>query len=588
MSATLMTAARATAPRLVGDSGTFRAELTLEREDGAIREYRLRLTSPAPAAAPKLSIRWTEPSTNVKGVWTSGALYEKRLRADWEEADVESRLSVNAPVVSLFGHRDENRLTFAFSDAVNTTRLAAPVREEDNLIYCQIDLFGDRVAPLSEYTALLRIDRTATTYDRTLQDVGRWWDDQLRGELPAIPAAARAAVYSTWYAYHQEMTPDDLLAECRIARDLGYRTIIVDDGWQTLDNQRGYDYTGDWEAERFTEMRAFVDAVHELGMQAMIWYSVPFCGPKSRAYQRFRGKFLTENHRWAPVFDPRYPEVRAHLVGRYASALRDWKLDGFKLDFIDDFKVYPETPSGKADGRDFADVNAAVRQLITEIRDALTAIRPDVLIEFRQQYIGPELRRLGNMFRAFDCPHDSATNRLRTTDVRLLAGQSVVHSDMFTWHPEETDEVAALQLNNVLFSVPQVSVRLREQSAGKLAMLRFWTGYYNDNLAQLTGGDFRAYSPLENYPLLESVGPEKSIFGLFGRAVVGVAAGTRRWEVINGRMETAVLLRLVEDVAGTVRVFDCRGALVEELRVDLPAGVHALEVPASGLLVFVG
>ncbi|MEO0731880.1 MAG: glycoside hydrolase family 36 protein, partial [Bacteroidota bacterium] len=524
--------------------------------------------------------------TNVKGVWTSGALYEKRLRADWEAADVESRLSVNAPAVSVFGHGDENRITFAWSDAVNTTRLAAPVREEDNLLHCRIDLFGERSAPLQEYSALLRVDRSATTYDRALQEVGRWWDEQLGEELPTIPPAARAAVYSTWYAYHQEMEPAELLADCRAARALGYRTIIVDDGWQTLDNQRGYDYTGDWEAERFTEMRSFVEEVHALGMNAMIWYSVPFCGPKSRAYQRFKGKFLTENHRWAPVFDPRYPEVRAHLVGRYASALKDWQLDGFKLDFIDDFKIYPETPPGKVNGRDFADVNAAVHQLITEICAALTAIRPDVLIEFRQKYIGPELRRLGKMFRAFDCPNDSATNRLRTTDVRLLAGQGVVHSDMFTWHPEETDEIAALQLNNVLFSVPQVSVRLREQSAGKLAMLGFWTGYYNNNKEQLTAGDFRAYSPLENYPLLASQGPEKTIFGLYGNALIDVPAGARRWEVINGRLETTVLVRLSETTTGTLRIFDCRGELVAERWEELSVGISVLTVPASGLMIY--
>jgi len=85
-------------------------------------------------------------------------------------------------------------------------------------------------------------------------------------------------------------------------------------------------------------------------MKCLLWYSVPFCGIKSKAYQLFKGKFLTENHPWAPVFDPRYPEVRSYLVQKYAAALIDWKLDGFKLDFIDDFKAYPETVLTKENG----------------------------------------------------------------------------------------------------------------------------------------------------------------------------------------------------------------------------------------------
>ena len=138
-----------------------------------------------------------------------------------------------------------------------------------------------------------------------------------------------------------------------------------------------------------------------------------------------------------------------------------------KLDFIDDFRVYPETEEGMVNGRDCANVNQGVARLIRQIAETLKQIKPDLIIEFRQKYIGPELRRIGNIFRAFDCPNDSATNRLRTTDVRLIGGSSKVTADMVTWHAEEPTEIAALQLNNVIFTIPQLSVRLREQSDEK-------------------------------------------------------------------------------------------------------------------------
>ncbi|MEL7220878.1 MAG: hypothetical protein AAGJ93_06130 [Bacteroidota bacterium] len=39
---------------------------------------------------------------------------------------------------------------------------------------------------------------------------------------------------------------------------MGYKLIILDDGWQTLDNNRGYDYTRDWQPDRFEDMPGFV------------------------------------------------------------------------------------------------------------------------------------------------------------------------------------------------------------------------------------------------------------------------------------------------------------------------------------------
>jgi len=322
-----------------------------------------------------------------------------------------------------------------------------------------------------------------------------------------------------------------------------------------MDNQRGYDYTGDWTPDRFTNMAKFVE-------------------------------FLTENHRWAPVFDPRYPEVREHLMGKYVNAVKDWKLDGLKLDFIDDFKVYPETPLGKSDGRDYANVNEAVFRLITDVSAALRAERPDILIEFRQKYIGPALRRLGNLFRAFDCPNDSATNRLRTTDVRLICGRSKVHSDMFMWHPKEEVEAAALQINSILFSVPQLSVRLAEQPKEHIEMIRFWTGYYNKNRNLLMGdnGTFRAHAPLENYPMLSVRDGERMIVGLYGGSMVTLDEGVKQLDVINGRMVEDVVLKVNANTTSCkITLTDCRGRSSVKER-TFTVGVHLIQVPLSGLL----
>jgi len=151
-------------PEITGAPGPFDTDFALVSQKGGIYVYRLTLNAKEVASPNPLKIHWRYPALNVKGVWTSGALYEKRLLADWEPADVESRISVDAPAISLFGHRDENHITFACSDAVNTAKLAAPIREENNLLYCSISLFDEAPEPLKNYTLDVYIDTTDTTY----------------------------------------------------------------------------------------------------------------------------------------------------------------------------------------------------------------------------------------------------------------------------------------------------------------------------------------------------------------------------------------------------------------------------------------
>ena len=61
----------------------------------------------------------------------------------------------------------------------------------------------------------------------------------------------------------------------------------MDDGWQTLDSNRGYAYAGDWDPERIPEMKDFVARSHEAGVKVLLWYAVPFVGKNARAAPRF-------------------------------------------------------------------------------------------------------------------------------------------------------------------------------------------------------------------------------------------------------------------------------------------------------------
>ena len=569
---------------LFSENEDIQAGVELIQEEQGLAHYRFSFPKDSNPAPKAITLRWKVPFLNMGGIWKSGEVQNKRQQYDWELEHLKTRISVDAPVVSVFGLDDINAMTFACSDALNLLELNAVLREEDNHLYCHITFFSEPQLLFDDYEADIRIDTRAIDYVRALQEVSSWWETFPRLKPAKVPELATVPLYSTWYQFHQDLDADRIIRECTKAVNMGLNLIIIDDGWQTLDANRGYDYTGDWQADRFSDMAQFVAQLHDIGMKVGLWFSVPFCGKYSKAYQKFKGKFLTENHRWAPVFDPRYPEVRQHLIAIYVAALKNWDLDAFKLDFIDDFKVYPETELSQANGRDYASVDAAVERLLADVIQALRELKPNVAIEFRQKYVGPMMRRFGNMFRAFDCPNDPVSNRIRTTDVKLLCGSSAVHSDPYTWHPEEAVEIAALQFINGFFAVPQLSVFLEDLPVAHQKMIQFFLQYWSQHKSIILKGEFQAINPTMNYPVLTAEKNGHAIIGIYENVVVDLVLATRI-DILNGKPSENIVLRNSRK-AGTFRIitWNCMGEKELDQLIHIKEGLTEIKVKTGGLI----
>ncbi|MEO0526760.1 MAG: glycoside hydrolase family 36 protein [Bacteroidota bacterium] len=559
--------------------------LTKVYDEAGLQLYDFEINNETELFPQPITLRWKIPAINVKGIWKPTSDFAKRIQADWELDNMESRISIDAPVISLFGHDDSNVLTFACSNAINKLEMNARLREEDNCFYCHITFFMEYEYALKNFKVQLRLDSRDIPFSTSLKEVSLWWEDYSSLKPAYVPAIAKVPLYSTWYQFHQNLDEEVLLKEFEIASKLGYGAIIIDDGWQTVDSNRGYDFTGDWQPDRIPEMSSFVKRIHLLGMKVGLWFSVPFCGKKSNAYKRFKGKFLTENHRWAPVFDPRFPEVRQYLIETYANALTQWNLDGFKLDFIDDFRLYEDTPLNQEEGRDYASINAAVDRLLTDVIHALQAINPEVFIEFRQKYTGPAMRKYGNMFRAFDCPGDATMNRVRIADIKMLCGKSAVHSDMVTWHFEEPLEIAALQVVNTLFGVPQLSIMLQNAPASHISMISFYTHYWNAHATLLLEGNFEPSKPLANYPVKRISKDKHTIIGLYDDYIIKLNKADDHIHIVNGQMEEQIVLKNSVDLGNYYGViYDCQGNTITEKSIFLEKGVVSIAVPPCGMV----
>jgi len=535
-------------------------KVALEREvasDGA-EVAKVSFSCASAKVPPRAWLSLEVPQKGMDYVWNVNE-GDCGMRANWGSR-TSTEVGRGLPVFVYFDGNDTSRLSVAVDECVRHLDYSGGIKEEGSLLQVRVGWFGAVEAPISRYVARVRFDARPTPFADAVRAACDWVGKSAGHEPCRAPAAAFDPLYSSWYGFHQDVHAEDVEKELAIAAKLGMKTFILDDGWQTEDNGRGYAYCGDWQVAkgRFPDMAAHVRRVQDMGVKYMMWYSVPFIGHKSANFERFRGKYVTDDDRGmgAAVLDPRFPEVRAFLVDTYVKALREWNLDGLKLDFIDAIYFRGEDPAVAENyaGRDVKSLPLAVDRLMTEVKDALAAVKPDVLVEFRQSYVGAAIRKYGNMLRVGDCPGNMRRNRFAIANLRLASGATAVHSDMLEWNFAEPPERAALYVINAMFGVVQYSVMLRDAPKDHLAMIEKWIKFSQDHRDTLLNGRFTPRHAELQYPVIEAEGEKEVVIGLYddGR-VVDIPEGKKVF-VMNASGRDAFVVRR----AGRLSEVACR------------------------------
>ncbi|MFE7559938.1 glycoside hydrolase family 36 protein [Kitasatospora sp. NPDC057500] len=523
---------------------------------------------PGRDSAGEVRIEWRTPCTDATAFWTPELRGADWLPAAWS-APRRTTLSRGAPVAALVGTGDTTLCAFA-ADREDALAGAGVVEETGEFRYW--------VQAAGRLT--VRIDTSGRHFAQSLADLADWWAAGADRKA-CVPDVARRPAYSTWYALHQNITPEAVEHQAALGKELGLDTIIVDDGWMTTDRTRGYAHCGDWEPRSLPDTAAHVARVHDLGVRYLLWYALPFIGKDSAAWDTLSRYALVEaDHLGAVIADPRYPEVRTHLADRLARAAEEWGMDGLKVDFVDWFGVQdPPAPGPEAD---CATVDEGLHLLLGEIRRRIDAARPETMVEHRQPYVSPGLWPYATMIRATDCPLSPHTNRRLVVDTRLIAGPLAVHSDMLMWHPAEPAEQVACHLINVLFGVPQISVDLAAQNPGQREALAFWLGVARTHIDTLQLGDLRPSRPDLGYPMVTATGDGEVVVGRYAALPVTAAGEWRTLLVANADADPDVRLAGGHGIAQAT-VQDARGRDVTTATVRLDGGA-TVHVPRGGLL----
>lgn len=535
----------------------------------------------------KIMVEFSFPVLDISGRWYPACGFDRSIKADWFPG-VESMTSISAPVICFFNGKGKNRHTIALSEVKQKVNMQYGIHEEDGTMLCRISMVLPRGLFPEKYKLKIWGSRENEPYWDTLAGVRKWWESAPGWRMMKVPEAARNPFYSFWYSQHQSVNAKSVEKECRMAAALGFSTVIIDDGWQTDDNNRGYAFCGDWEpaADKFPDFSQHVKNVQDMGLKYLMWFSVPYVGKMSRAWELFKDKLLYWNEfQQAGILDIRYPKVREYLKGIYGKAVKEWGIDGLKLDFIDEFYLHPDSPSF-SEGMDYADVQEALDVLLTEVMEELTSVRPDILIEFRQRYIGPQIRKYGNLLRVSDCPGSGISNRVGIVDLRLLSGKTEVHSDMLMWHEAETAQDAALQVLSCIFSTVQISVSLDKLTEEMKKMLLFWMAFMQEHKQLLQESQIKPQEPENLYPQVMVEDEKIQILVQYSR---GRTVDLRRLHkcmyYIHAVKEEEVCIRLDVDSRTVYEIRNCMGGIVEEGVWDA-VPVTDIVVPTGGMVKF--
>jgi len=556
-------------------------------------EVGLTVRGAAEGIPPRLDLRYEMEQRDVQLRWSPENVQPP---VPWQErmGRFETRASGQVPVLAWLSQTDENRLTVACSETLRPVLLAGYERDiGGSKVVTSLTFFPRGGVPLKDYSARVRFDFRPRPYWETVREGSDWVASRAGGPARAVPEAAYEPLWNSWYGYHTGYSASDMEREGRLAASLGIRTLLYDMGWDRVGTTNTQDFAqcGDWQPDpvSFPNLKEHLARMHDLGLRCILWGGVPLMGEKARNLERFRPFLLTSKPTVAGschVLDPRFPQVRKFISETLVRGVAEWGVDGWKVDFIQQFADRADDPVGKTGlgGRDCRWVADAARRVQEDFAAKVRDVRPDAMFEFMFPYGGIFGQRISTQVRAADCPGDAVWNRSQTARLLLLCGNRVaVHSDMLTWSREETPEACAVQVISVLHSVIQCGMRLTDLTPDQAKMLAHWLSFAKSHRETLLKGAFRPHGPAFAYPLLEMESPSERIVTVHQPGLCVRTTLDRSVCLVNGTDASGLAVEL--DSSAEAILYDTYGRETGARRLE--PGLVRLAVPRAGYVKLV-
>ncbi len=426
-------------------------------------------------AGSRITIKTQIPIYDLHGYWNPD-LDRPRMKLDWY-FEFYSALNKNFPFITFFNVSHQNRCSIWSNNGIDDALFKFSMNQEAGCFNVAIT-----------YTLAPETQEFEINFDFSERPWSEVLDECREALKPATtlsyPETAWQPVFCTWYAVHADFDSDWLRQCAKSAAKLGFSSFIVDDGWSYPEHKRvspqtlpsWYKDIGDWRVcpEKLADFKSVVTEAQAAGLKYMLWVAPFFVGDNHiNTDEKLIWRQTKSNGCCSPA-----GEYAAKAMEQIVNLMRDYNLDGVKIDFLDSAVADLNTPLGRE-----------ANTYITELSAAIRAVKPDAMMEYRQHYISPCLLDKATQFRAGDVPFDFVENLMRIAAIRLSVGDGVpVHADPAYWRDDELDENVSRHLIAAINAVPMLSMDLDKISAGHRQIIKHWINFYKTKLPTFQKG----------------------------------------------------------------------------------------------------
>lgn len=562
--------------------------LSLRREDGAaftVKRYGVDAVAPL--------VRLDRVFT--LNAWNGGTAALVGLPGRFRQQTAANR---GIPLLLALDRSGTNTLTLGFEDQALPTKLSygSTYMGEGTGRLSATRLFADSM----ELTRAELRDAVFFCAERNYWfDVARAYADYVDAATgffpPAIPAAAYEPVWCSWYPFEDEINERVIWENAKLCKEVGIGTILVDAGWNTGrfgDWHRIDGPYGDYEPlqPKFPDLKGLVARIKgELGLNVMFWVSLFWVGSESKAFQAGlnQARMRTGPERGENInLCPRHPLTRPRIAQIAEQVMSRFETDGLWVDFLDSIPL-----ECTAEHEHVGDtIGDAFDSCMVALHQAITSVKPDALIEFRQGHANLRNKRYFTTAETNDTPHKFDINRRLGVLLRSCVSGVVPKADPTMWNPKCPDDEVARHLATVLMlGVPAISEDLCAVPPSHLAIVKAWLGFYRQHQRELLEGSFRPIGFEPTFPHLIIESEREGFVYLGSEAVPPLSLPLKETTyLLNASQGERLVLPLTDGPEGecSVELRDCFLTQVGEERVTLaPTGVLALSVPPGGMAI---
>lgn len=383
--------------------------------------------------------------------------------------------------------------------------------------------------------------------------------------------------YCTWYAFHGDMTQSRIRDVAVAAKQLGFGSFILDDGWQYDAPQRvgttlgrWHRYHGDYHPSprKFPDFDGLIEDIQNQDMQFVLWIAPFLIGEESKAFGNLNGSLLESwLHEGFKIGDPRSDKFADYICSSLRSLVTRYPIDGFKVDY--DYALLGPGEVGYGLGKAYVSL---VKRILTELH----SIRPHVEWNLIPTTFATQA---ANAFRCIDVPFDPDTNRLIMANLHAVTGNRPLHYDPSVWSASEPAESVHRHMIPSVFCVPSVGVSLLDLPPQHHDIIRAWLRFYRQHQRVLNHGKFEPFWTAGDYQSFRSTLNGQQIAAAFSTLPVCAGQASEAW-LINAA-GPFIYLDLARSSSVEILNYD---GIMQKPAFSAAAGIHRIDCPCGSII----